>query len=168
MPASAASPIGDDWTLLTDAPLPVLEAYAWAVLPGCGGTVLFSGTVRDHAEGRSGVTHLEYEAYAEQVGPKLVAICAEARTLWPDLGRLALLHRIGRIELAQESVIVVASAPHRPEAFEAARFCIDTLKETVPIWKREAWDGGEDWGLQAKDVRPLTTPADAAPFESRI
>ena len=143
---------GDDWVALTEEPLPIEAAYAWAVRPDCGAVVLFSGTVRDHAEGRSGVTSLEYEAYAEQVEPRLAAIAAETRRRWPDTGRLVLLHRVGLLELCDCSVVVVASAPHRGEAFDAARFGIDTLKGTVPIWKRETWDGGVDWATCAHDV----------------
>ena len=143
---------GDDWLALTSEPLPVADAYEWAVRPGCGAVVLFSGTVRDHADGRPGVSLLEYEAYEEQVVPKLADIAAEARRRWPVLGRVALLHRVGPLEVGESSVLVVASAPHRPEAFEAARFGIDTLKATVPIWKRETWEGGVDWGTCAHDV----------------
>jgi molybdopterin synthase catalytic subunit len=143
---------GEDWLALTDQPLPTDDALRWAVLPGCGAVVLFSGTVRDHADGRPGVVALEYEAYAEQVEPRLAAIAQEARTRWPALGRLALLHRTGRLELTESSVVVVASAPHRAEAFDAARFCIDTLKTTVPIWKKESWDGGSDWATGAAPV----------------
>jgi len=144
-------PSSDTWIALTEEPLPVGAAADWAVRPDCGAVVLFSGTVRDHAEGRPGVTRLVYEAYAEQVEPRLEAIAAEARTRWP-IGRLALLHRIGELALGESSVLVVASSAHRGEAFDAARFCIDTLKATVPIWKRETWEGGEDWGLCAHDV----------------
>src|SRR5258708_2752928 len=94
---------GEDWLALTDLPLPVEEALQWAVRPECGAVVLFSGTVRDHAEGRSGVTSLDYEAYAEETVPRMAAIALEARTRWPDVGRLALLHRVGRIELTESS-----------------------------------------------------------------
>jgi molybdopterin synthase catalytic subunit len=149
--------VADDWIALTDEPLPVAAAYAWSVRPDCGGVVLFSGTVRDHAEGRAGVTSLEYEAYAEQVEPRLAAIAAEARRRHPTLGRIALLHRVGQLGLCECSVIVVASAPHRDEAFAAARFGIDTLKATVPIWKRETWEGGVDWGTCAHDVIDVHT-----------
>ena len=141
----------DTWVALTEEPLPVGAAADWAVRPDCGGIVLFNGTVRDHAEDRTGVTRLAYEAYVEQVEPRLLAIAEEARRRWP-VGRLALLHRTGELLLGESAVVVVASAPHREEAFAAARFCIDTLKATVPIWKRETWDGGEDWGLCAHDV----------------
>lgn len=142
----------DDWVGLTAAPLPVGAAVDWAVRPECGAVVLFSGTARDHADGRDGVTHLEYEAYAEQVAPRLRAIAQEARARWPEVGRLVLLHRVGEVAVGESSVVVVASAPHRPEAFAAARFAIDTLKATVPVWKREHWRGGVDWGLDARPV----------------
>lgn len=149
-------PGGDEWIALTDEPLPVGEVAAWVVVPRCGASVTFSGTVRDHAEGRPGVTSIEYEAYATQVEPRLVAIATEARSRWPTLGRVALLHRTGPLELGESSVVVSASAPHRDEAFDCARFLIDTLKATVPIWKKEAWDGGEDWGLDAKELREVS------------
>ena len=143
---------GDDWLGLTDAELPIGEMYRWCVRPGCGAVVLFSGTVRDHAEGRTDVTHLEYEAYDEMVVPKLTEIVAEARVRWPDVGRIALVHRTGRLTLGESSVIAAVSAPHRPEAFAAARFAIDALKVSVPVWKREIWDGGSDWGTNAADL----------------
>jgi len=143
---------GDTWVGLTDGPLPVGAAADWAVRPHCGAVVLFSGTARDHAPGRPDVSRLEYEAYTEQVEPRLLAIADEARHRWPDLGRLALLHRVGVVPVGESSVVVVASAPHRPEAFAAARFGIDTLKATVPIWKRETWSGGESWGVEAQPV----------------
>ncbi len=93
---------GNDWLGLTDAELPIGEMYDWCVRPDCGAVVLFSGTVRDHAEGRTDVTHLEYEAYDEMVVPKLDEIVAETRARWPEVGRLALVHRIGRLGARRE------------------------------------------------------------------
>ena len=152
---------GDDWLGLTDAELPIGEMYAWCVRPDCGAVVLFSGTVRDHAEGRTDVTHLEYEAYDEMVGPKLADIAAETRSRWPDVGRIVLVHRTGRLALGESSVVAVVSSPHRPEAFVAARFAIDALKVSVPVWKREIWDGGSDWGTNAADLVDATeVPSD--------
>jgi molybdopterin synthase catalytic subunit len=145
-------PRGDDWIGITAEPLPTGAALAWTVGPGCGAQVLFSGTVRDHAEGRTGVSHLEYEAYVDQVEARLGRIAAEARARWPVLGRIVLLHRTGVVGLCECSVVVAVSSPHRPEAFDAARWCIDTLKATVPIWKRETWEGGVDWGTGGHDV----------------
>lgn len=143
---------GDNWLGLTDRELPIVEAYEWAVLPSCGAVVLFSGTVRDHAAGRHDVEHLTYEAYEEQVRPVFASIADELRSRWPDTGRVVLLHRTGRLELEESSVVAVVSAPHRPEAFEAARFAIDALKEAAPIWKHEVWADGSDWGTGAHDV----------------
>ena len=143
---------GDDWTGLSSGPLPVVAASEWVVLPSCGGVVVFTGTARDHSVGRDGVTRLEYEAYEEQVVPRLDEIAAAARDRWPDLGRIALLHRIGEVPLTEAAVVVAVSAPHRVAAFEAARFGIDTLKETVPIWKREDWSEGSSWGREAQHI----------------
>jgi molybdopterin synthase catalytic subunit len=143
---------GDDWLGLTEEPLPIGDLYEWCVRPDCGGVVLFSGTVRDHADGRTGVQRLEYEAYEEMVVPKMEAIAAETRTRWGDVGRIAMVHRVGRLELGESSVVVVVSAPHRGEAFVAARFAIDALKVSVPVWKREIWEGGSDWGTNAADL----------------
>lgn len=145
-------PHAPEWVGLSSEPLPVAEAIAWTQTPDCGGQVLFTGTVRDHAQGREGVQWLEYEAYTEQVEPRLQALCDELRARWSSLGRIVLLHRIGRLQLCEVAVVVAVGSPHRPEAFEAARFAIDALKATVPIWKKESWEGGESWGLGAEDV----------------
>jgi len=151
-PEPLVPPEDDTWLGLSVAPLPVAEAVNWAVRPDCGGLVLFSGTARDHAEGRPGVERLEYEAYDSQVVPRLREVAEEARVRWPTVGRIALLHRTGALDVGESAVVVVVSAPHRAEAFEAARFGIDTLKGTVPIWKRETWSGGESWGLEAQHI----------------
>jgi molybdopterin synthase catalytic subunit len=147
--------VDDDWVGLTDEPIPVGRAVAWAERPYCGAVVLFTGTVRDHAEGRPGVSELEYEAYEEEVVPRLAAIASEARARWDGLGRIAVLHRVGPLSVGETSVLIAVSAPHRAEAFEAARFCIDTLKATVPIWKRETWEGGSDWALCSHPVEEV-------------
>lgn len=157
--ATAGPDQGDDWIALTAEPLPVAAASAWVVQPACGATVTFTGTARDHAPGRPGVHRLEYEAYEGPAVARLAALAAEARTRWPTLGRVALLHRTGVVELADAAVVVAVSAPHRAEAFEAARFAIDELKRTVPIWKREAWDGGESWGLEAQHIASVSGSA---------
>ena len=150
---------GDDWLRLTGDELPVGAIYAWAVRADCGAVVLFSGTVRDHADGRDGVEHLTYEAYEEAVEARLVAIASEARDRWPAIGRIAMLHRIGRLEVEESSVVVAVSAPHRAEAFEAARYAIDALKASVPIWKHETWRGGSTWGTGATPISGAGTVA---------
>jgi molybdopterin synthase catalytic subunit len=142
-----STPQSGDWIAISEGQLPVDDAWRWASVPGCGGIVTFCGTVRDHSGARTGVTSLEYEAYEEHVVPRLTEVADAARTRWPAIGRLVLLHRVGRLVVGEVAVVVAASTPHRGEAFEAAQFCIDTLKHTVPIWKRETWDGGSDWVL---------------------
>ncbi|HET6916920.1 MAG TPA: molybdenum cofactor biosynthesis protein MoaE [Acidimicrobiales bacterium] len=142
----------DTWVELTTSPLSYERASSWVTVPSCGAVVVFGGTVRDHAEGRPGVSELEYEAYPQQVERRLDDIATEARGQWPSVARIALLHRFGTLQVGECSVLVAVSAPHRGDAFEAARFCIDTLKKTVPIWKRERWDGGEDWGLDSQPI----------------
>jgi molybdopterin synthase catalytic subunit len=142
----------DDWLELTADELPIAKAYEWAVLPRCGAVVLFSGTVRDHADGRQGVEHLTYEAYEEAALARFGEIAAATRRRWPTVGRIALLHRIGRLALGDSAVLAVVSAPHRGEAFEAARFAINTLKSSAPIWKHETWADGADWGTAATPI----------------
>ena len=141
--------------MLSGEPLPVDEATGWAATPGAGAVVTFCGVVRDHAEGRDGVVGLSYEAYEEAATARLAEVAAETRRRWPLVERLACLHRVGDLVLSETSVVVVVSTPHRAEAFEAARFAIDTLKETVPIWKREHWAGGSDWATGAHPLRPV-------------
>ncbi|MFM9226462.1 MAG: molybdenum cofactor biosynthesis protein MoaE [Actinomycetota bacterium] len=145
---------GHEWFELTASALPIGEIYEWAVRPECGAVVLFSGTVRDHAQGRTGVTALEYEAYAEAVLPVFERIAAETRKRHPGAVRIAILHRTGELALGESSVVVAVSSGHRPVAFEAARFAIDSLKESAPIWKKEIWPGGSDWGTGAHEIVP--------------
>jgi len=109
------------------------------------------------------VHRLTYEAYEEEVEPRLAAIASDARTRWPDIVRLVLLHRTGDLGVGESSVVVVASSPHRDTAFEAARYCIDTLKATVPIWKREAWEGGDDWSAGNSPITDVGTEVPSKP-----
>ena len=144
--------LGDDWCELTASELPISKIYDWAVTAQCGAVVLFSGTVRDHADGRSDVTSLEYEAYEDAVVPVFQSLAQEARQQFNGIGRIAILHRTGLLQLEESSVVVAVSSPHRGLAFEAARFLIDSLKTSAPIWKKENWAGGSDWGTGAHDV----------------
>lgn len=143
---------GHDWCGLSALPLPAEQATAWATLPSCGGIVTFLGTARDHSVDRPDVHELAYEAYEEQVVPRLQRVCDEARARWATVGRIALLHRVGTLAVGEAAVVVAVSAPHRDEAFLAARFCIDTLKATAPIWKKESWAGGASWGLEPQHL----------------
>ena len=153
------APATPNWVALTPDPLPVTEVMAWATTPVSGAVVTFLGVVRDHSDGRPGVTGLTYEAYEEEAGRRLGEVAQELRRRWPEVDRVALLHRTGALTLSEASVAVVISSPHRPDAFDAARYAIDTLKETVPVWKQEHWVGGDDWGQSAHDVRPVREPA---------
>ena len=128
---------------------------AWANRPHCGAVVMFSGNARDNSPDRQGVYELTYEAYEAEAERRLGAVARQVRELWPDVARLALLHRTGTLAIGEAAVVVVASAPHRQEAFEAARFCIDALKSTVPIWKLEKWAGGESWGREAQHLSEI-------------
>src|SRR3546814_3236498 len=125
-----SSDLGLSWIALSADPLPVDVASAWVVQPSCGAVVTFTGTARDHAPGREGVELLEYEAYEEHAVARMAAVVAAARDSWPTLGRFALLHRTGRVDVGEAAVVVAVAAPHRGEAFEAARFAIDELKRT--------------------------------------
>jgi molybdopterin synthase catalytic subunit len=147
-------PSGDTWVGLSRDIIPVQEAQAWATQPSCGAVVTFSGIVRDHAPGRPDVSELEYEAYEEEVEPRLRAVADDARRQFDAVGRIAVLHRIGRLRVSDVAVVVVVSAAHRDAAFDAARYCIDTVKATVPIWKKETWAGGSEWG---QDAQPIHT-----------
>lgn len=149
---------GNDWLGLTTEALPVEACGSWVGTAGCGATVVFTGTVRDASEGRPGVTSLEYEAYEEQATARLADIAASARASWEGVDRLVLLHRVGRLEVGETSVVVAVSTPHRHEAFVVARWCIDTVKSTVPIWKRETWAGGSAWSAACHPVEEVVRP----------
>lgn len=144
----------DEWLLLSSGPLSIDPVHDWAAAHDCGAVVLFSGTVRDHADGRADVVALDYEAYEEMVIPAFAAIVQELRTRFPGTRRVAIHHRTGRVPLGESTVVVAASSAHRPVAFDAARFAIDALKASAPIWKKEIWDGGEDWGTRAHELVP--------------
>lgn len=111
---------------------------------GSGATVLFLGTVRDHSDGKEGVTHLEYEVYEEMVEQKIGSVVEEAVAKWPVLAA-AVEHRSGVVLLGEASVAVAVAAAHRADAFDAAEFIIDELKKSAPIWKKEHWPGGAEW-----------------------
>ena len=126
---------------LTRDPIDVAALGAPAAADGAACT--FVGVVRDHNAGRA-VRHLEYEAFEEMALPLMEEIAAEARRRWP-ITSVTIVHRLGRLEIGEASVAVAAFAPHRAAAFEACRFAIDTLKATVPIWKKEFYADGAVW-----------------------
>lgn len=116
--------------------------------PEDGALVVFEGTVRDHARGRR-VCALEYLAYEPMALKKLEEICDRARRDF-DIREIAIVHRLGRLLPGQCSVAIMICAAHRAPAFEACRFAIDSLKETVPIWKKEYYEDGACW-IEAGD-----------------
>jgi molybdopterin synthase catalytic subunit len=108
-----------------------------------GGIVVFEGVVRDNARGKQ-VRYLEYDVYPEMAVQQIREIVAEAERRW-GVERVAVAHRVGKLEIGEASVIIVVASPHRGEAFDACRYIIDTLKTTVPIWKKEVATNGEEW-----------------------
>lgn len=121
--------------------------------PRCGAICCFEGTTRDVHEGRP-VASLSYEAYQEMAERELARIVAEARARFPGVVHLCLAHRLGEVPLAEASVLVAVSAPHRGEAFDACRFAIDALKVSVPIWKKESYrDGGDPRWVANREAR---------------
>ena len=123
--------------------LPALTAAVSADASGDGATVAFSGLVRDHNQGRR-VEFLVYEAYEALAVRTLQRIAQEAEQAWPDT-RLGVHHRIGRLEIGEASIIIVAASPHRANAFAACRYTIERVKQIVPIWKHEHFAGGDVW-----------------------
>jgi len=115
-----------------------------------GAVVLFCGTVRGENEGRK-VLQLEYEAYASMAEKAMRQIGDEIVGRWPDV-KVAMRHRLGKLAVGETSVVIAVATPHRAEGFEACRYAIERLKEIVPIWKKETWEGGEAW-LEGHAVR---------------
>lgn len=132
--------------LIAVSPDPVDPSTVVAAVsaPEAGAVVLFVGTVRDHSPGRTGVTHLEYESYDEQVVDKIAEVVTEVRDRWP-VRKVAVIHRVGELGVGEISIAVAVSAPHRADAFESGRYLIDEVKARAPIWKKEHWPGGAEW-----------------------
>jgi molybdopterin synthase catalytic subunit len=128
---------------LTAQPLDRAALVDAVSYPGAGGIVIFEGIVRDNARGKQ-VRYLEYEIYEEMAREQIKTIIQEAQQRF-GVERVAVAHRSGRLEIGEASVIIVVATPHRDEAFEACRYIIDTLKATVPIWKKEVATNGEEW-----------------------
>jgi MoaE-MoaD fusion protein len=135
--------MADDRVLLTRGPIELSPLIARVSGPGRGGVCTFSGTVRDHFDGRP-VVHLEYEAYEEMAVPELSRLCDLIEERWPGVA-IAIAHRYGRLDIGDAAVHVVAASAHRAQAFEACRFGIDQLKVSVPIFKKEVYEDGGSW-----------------------
>ena len=133
---------------VVEEPLSADAVAAAVTVPEAGGVAVFLGVVRNQTAGRR-VVALEYEAHVPMATAKMREIAVSVRQRWPGILGVALVHRIGRLEIGESSVMIAVSSPHRAEAFDACRFAIDTLKETVPVWKKEFFEDGEVWvGLQ--------------------
>lgn len=111
--------------------------------PGAGAIAAFHGVVRDNSLGRK-VLYLLYEAYPSMAIKEMEKLEQEVRERW-EVEKIAITHRIGRLEIGESSVVIAVSSPHRKEALEACHYTIDRLKQTVPVWKKEYWEGGEVW-----------------------
>jgi len=130
---------------ITREALSVDEVVARLADPANGAVAAFIGVVRGETDGRE-VRHLEYEAYPEMAEEQLRRIGEEIRARWPTIREVAIVHRVGRLEIGETAVVIALSAAHRPEVFDALRYGIDRLKEIVPIWKKEVWmDGDGEW-----------------------
>jgi molybdopterin synthase catalytic subunit len=116
--------------------------------PTVGAVIAFVGVVRGQTDGRE-VLYLEYEAYPKMAEATLRQIGDELRERWRSIHEVAIVHRVGRLEIGETSVVLALSAAHRPEVFDAVRFAIDRLKEVAPIWKKEVWADGAEWRSEA-------------------
>jgi molybdopterin synthase catalytic subunit len=143
---------------VTSSPLDLQSLIGTAAGTGTGdgAVATFVGLVRDHNQGRQ-VSFLEYEAYEPLAVRALLRIVEETREAWPKT-RLGIHHRTGRIELGEASVIIVAASPHRADAFAACRYAIERVKQIVPIWKHEHFEGGDVW-LEGATADPDDTEA---------
>lgn len=132
-------------TAISDQPLSATVAQQFVEDPAAGATVVFTGTVRNHSEGRQ-VAGLTYEAYRERAEQQLDDLARRALSDWPDLRAVWMTHRTGALAIGEPAVVVAVSAPHRAAAFDAAAWAIETLKAEVAIWKQEHWaDGDVHW-----------------------
>jgi len=128
---------------ITDQPLSIEPLVSAVTRSSSGAVAIFLGVVREQTRGRQ-VLYLEYESYREMAIPKMREIADEIRRKW-KVDEIAMVHRIGHLEIGEASVAIAVSAPHRHQALAACAYAIDRLKETVPIWKKEVWTDGEEW-----------------------
>lgn len=135
-----------DWIEILPIPLPLTKAIDFVTDRSAGGIDIFLGTTRsENSPAHAKLIALDYEAYPEMATQRMQQMAATARNRWPIV-RLAMLHRVGRVAIAEPSVLIAVSCPHRGEAFAACRWLIDQLKADVPIWKKEIWaDGADSW-----------------------
>jgi molybdopterin synthase catalytic subunit len=135
------------------APIDLQELVRYVTDPSAGAIATFIGTTRNNNEGRK-VIALDYDAYPEMAEKELKRIGEDAKKKW-RIERMAIVHRIGPVEITEASVMIAVSAAHRDDAFQACRFAIEEIKKTVPIWKKEVFEGGEVW-IGTQTGQPLT------------
>lgn len=128
---------------ITNETLNLSECVEKVMSPQAGGVDIFIGTVRDHTRGKR-VVRLEFEAYEKMAMSEMQKIADEMMGRWP-LHKIVMHHRVGVLQIGEVPVIIAVSASHRDAAFDACRYAIDTLKQTVPIWKKEVFEDGEEW-----------------------
>ena len=136
-------PVSGGTFRLSEAPLSLEAAVDEVRSPEAGAIATFTGTTRVESRGRV-VRYLDYEAYGGMAETVMAKLGDDLRTKY-DLSAVAMHHRVGRVEVGEPSVVIAVSAPHRQDALAACRDAIDTLKTTVPIWKKEVYEGGEEW-----------------------
>jgi molybdopterin synthase catalytic subunit len=139
---------------ITREPIDKLGLERRLLTGAAGAMVTFDGVVRDHNKGRR-VMRLEYEAYAPMALKEMKRLGAEVRQRWPEVERIGIIHRFGPLEISESSVVITVTSAHRRVAFEACQYAIDRLKQTVPIWKKEIFEDGEEWveSQQPSDFR---------------
>jgi len=133
----------NDWCELLRTPIDANAAVGHVRADSVGALVTFDGVVRNESHGRR-TLYLEYQAYESMAVAKMREICAQIHQTYA-IHRVAMLHRLGHLEIGETSVLIAVGAPHRAAAFDACRFAIDTLKRTVPIWKKEFFEDGAVW-----------------------
>ena len=139
-------------TFITHNELDIEELSADVIADRNGAVVVFNGITRDHTDGRK-VLFLEYEAYLPMAKVKLNDVAKEMCDKW-DVS-VVIAHRIGRVDIGESSLIVTVGSPHRASAYQASQYSVDRIKQIVPIWKKEHFDGGEVWIGDAEGFRPL-------------
>ena len=139
-------------TFITHNKLNVEKLSADVIADRNGAVVVFNGITRDHTDGRK-VLFLEYEAYLPMAKAKLNDVAEEMCDKW-DVS-VVIAHRIGRVDIGESSLIVTVGSPHRASAYQASQYSVDRIKQIVPIWKKEHFDGGEVWIGDAEGFRPL-------------
>ena len=137
---------------VTDKPIDLHELVDCVTDPEAGAIATFIGTTRNNNQGRK-VIALDYEAYPEMAEKELARLGEDAKKKW-QICRMAIVHRIGSVQITEPSVIIAVSAAHREAAFAACRFAIEEIKKTVPIWKKEVYEGGEIW-IGTQSGQPL-------------